>query len=323
MSGGGPLCAGPVGVVGIGNMGLGLALRLRDAGQPVQVHDIDAARCALAASAGAVVRATPAQAATGCGLLVVVVIDAAQTEAVLFGPDGAAAALAPAAAVMLCPTLGPADVERLAQRLQGLGLGCIDAPMSGGPARARDGQMSLMVACSDALWARFEPLLRHLAAGLFHIGQQPGDGARTKLVNNLLAAVNLAGAAEALALAGRLGLDPARTLAVIEQSSGQSWIGSDRLARALAGDFAPRAHTTLLAKDSGLALAMAARAGLPAPPMGSAAAALFQAALAAGYGAEDDARLLSLLTQQLAPQPPGQGSCGLPLPDAGPAQNAP
>ena len=298
----GTLCSGPVAVVGIGNMGLGLALRLRDAGQAVQVHDLDPARCKLAAAAGAEVRATPAQAATGCGLLllVVVVVDAAQTEAVLFGPESAAAALAPGAAVMLCPTLGPADVEHLAERLQGLGLGCIDAPMSGGPARARDGQMSLMVACSDALWARFEALLGHLAARLFRIGQRPGDGARTKLVNNLLAAVNLAGAAEALALASRLGLDPARTLAVIEQSSGQSWIGSDRLARALAGDFAPRAHTTLLAKDSGLALAMAAQAGLPAPPMGKAAAALFQAALAAGYGSQDDARLLSLLTQRLA-----------------------
>ena len=321
----GPLCTGTVGVIGIGNMGLGLALRLRDAGQAVQVHDIDHTRCALAASAGAVVCATPAQAAAGCALLVVVVVDAAQTEAVLFGPDGAAAALAPGAAVMLCPTLGPADVEQLAQRLLARGLGCIDAPMSGGPARARDGQMSLMVACSDALWARFEPLLRHLAARLFRIGQQPADGARTKLVNNLLAAVNLAGAAEALALAIQLGLDPARTLAVIAQSSGQSWIASDRLARALDGDFAPRAHTTLLAKDSALALAMVAQAGLPAPTMGSAAAALFQAALAAGYGGEDDARmfsLLSLLTQRLASRPSGQG-VDAPVAGAGPAQSAP
>ena len=306
-----PLCTGPVGVVGIGNMGLGLALRLRDAGQAVQVHDLDSGRCALAAAAGAVVGGSPAEAAAGCPLLVVVVVDAAQTAEVLFGPRGAAAALPPGAAVMLCPTLGPADVAQLAQRLQSLGLGCIDAPMSGGPARARDGQMSLMVACSDALWVAFEALLKHLAARLVRIGQRPGDGARTKLVNNLLAAVNLAGAAEALALAGQLGLDPQRTLAVIEQSSGQSWIGSDRLARALRDDFAPRAHTTLLAKDSGLALAMAAQAGLPLPPMGSAAAALFQAALAAGYGPEDDARLLSLLRQQLAPAP------------AGPAQSAP
>ncbi|OYV00495.1 MAG: hydroxyacid dehydrogenase, partial [Burkholderiales bacterium PBB5] len=149
---------------------------------------------------------------------------------------------------------GPADVEGFAARLAPLGLGCIDAPMSGGPARARDGSMSLMVACAAALWTAHEALLRQLASRLFRISARPGDGARTKLVNNLLGAVNLAAAAEAMVLAQRLGLDAVATLAVIEQSSGQSWVGVDRMARALAGDFAPRAHTTLLAKDSALAL---------------------------------------------------------------------
>lgn len=297
-----PLWPTPVGFVGVGLMGLAMALRLRDAGQPVQVCDIDPARTALAAAAGCAVAATPAAAAAGCSLLVVVVVDAAQTEAVLFGPGGAAAALASGAAVMLCPTIAPADVERLAARLAAAGLGCIDAPMSGGPARARDGSMSLMVACAAPLWAAHEPLLRHLAARLFHLGPRSGDGARTKLVNNLLAAVNLAGAAEAIALARRLGLDAAQTLAVIEQSSGQSWIGSERMARALAGDFAPRAQTTLLAKDSALALAMAAAAGVR-PALGAEAAVMFRAALAAGFGAQDDARLLSWVEDRWA-QPP-------------------
>jgi len=221
---------------------------------------------------------------------------------VLFGPQGAAAALPPGATVLLCPTIGPADVERLAARLQAAGLACLDAPMSGGPARARDGSMSLMVAgvpLDSAAWAAWQPLLRHLAARLFHIGPRPGDGARTKLVNNLLAAINLAGAAEALALAQQLGLDGAATLAVVAESSGHSWIGADRLPRALAGDFAPRAHTTLLAKDSALAMAMAAQAGLQ-PPLGRLAAAQFQAALAAGHGGQDDARMLSLLQAQFA-----------------------
>jgi L-threonate 2-dehydrogenase len=301
----------PVGFVGVGLMGLAMALRLRDAGQPVQACDIDPRRTALAAAAGCTVGATPAAAAAGCTLLVIVVVDAAQTEAVLFGQGeipGAAAALPAGATVMLCPTIAPADVERLAARLAAAGLGCIDAPMSGGPARARDGSMSLMVACTAPLWAAHEPLLRHLAARLFHLGPRPGDGARTKLVNNLLAVVNLAGAAEAIALARRLGLDAAQTLAVIEQSSGQSWIGSERMARALAGDFAPRAHLTLLAKDSALALAMAAEAGVQ-PDLGAQAAAMFQAALAAGFGAQDDARLLSWVEQRWAPQsgPPAPG----------------
>lgn len=298
-----PLCPTAVAVVGIGNMGLAMALRLRDAGQAVQVHDIDAARDALAQAAGCMPCASPAEAAAGCALLIVAVVDAAQTEAVLFGDRGAAATLAPGAAVMLCPTIGPADVERIAARLAGLGLACLDAPMSGGPARARDGTMSLMVAGAESTWSTWRPLLQHLAGRLFRIGERPGDGARTKLVNNLLAAVNLAGAAEALALAQHLGLDGAQTLAVIGASSGASWIGADRLPRALAGDFAPRAHTTLLAKDSALALAMAARAGLQ-PALGTLAAAQFQAALAAGFGGDDDARLLSLLQGQFAAADP-------------------
>jgi len=290
----------PVAFIGIGNMGLAMALRLRDAGQPVRVHDIDLARQALAAASGAELADSPAAAAAGCALLIVVVVDAAQTEAVLFGPAGAAAALPPGAAVMLCPTIAPADIERLAAKLDEAGLGCLDAPMSGGPARARDGSMSLMVAASDALWAAHQRLLQHVAARLFHVGERPGDGARTKLVNNLLAATNLAAAAEAIALAQQLGLDGAQTLAVIEQSSGHSWIGADRMARALTGDFEPRAHTTLLAKDSTLALAMAAEAGVT-PALGTQAAAMFQAALAAGYGGEDDARLLSLVRQRWHP----------------------
>ena len=302
----------PVAVIGVGNMGLGMALRLRDAGQAVRVYDLDASQVARAVAGGAQAAASPAAVAQGCTLLIVAVVDAVQTGQVLFGTPGGAtgtatpgavSTLAPGATVMLCPTIGPADVEHLSNRLATLGLGCIDAPMSGGPVRARDGSMSLMVACPDPLWALHQPLLRHLAAGLFHVGTRQGDGARTKLVNNLLGAANLAAAAEAIALAQRIGLDAQQTLAVINQSSGQSWVGADRMARALAGDFAPRAHCTLLAKDSALAMAMAAEAGV-VPVLGGQAAAMFQAALAAGYAAEDDGRLLSLVQRQWASAAP-------------------
>jgi 3-hydroxyisobutyrate dehydrogenase-like beta-hydroxyacid dehydrogenase len=170
--------------------------------------------------------------------------------------------------------------------------------MSGGPARARDGSMSLMLACDETAWVRWQPLLATLASRLFRVGTRPGDGARTKLVNNLLAAVNLAGAAEAMALAERLGLDAATTLDVIAQSSGQSWIGSDRMARVLAGDTAPRAQMRLLAKDSALALAEAAHAGAAPPPLGQAAAARFAAALAAGQADADDSALWERLVRR-------------------------
>ncbi|MBL0087274.1 MAG: NAD(P)-dependent oxidoreductase [Ideonella sp.] len=282
------------GVIGVGLMGLGLALRLRDAAWPVTVRDLLPEREALAVVAGAAAAVSPAAVAAASDLLIVAVVDAAQTESVLFGPDGAAAAMAPGACVMLCPTIGPSDVARFAARLQAMGLGCIDAPMSGGPARARDGSMSLMVACTDALFERYESVLRQLSSRLFRVGPRCGDGARTKLVNNLLAAANLGAACEALALAEHLGLDAQATLAVIGQSSGQSWIGADRLSRILAGDTEPRARMALLAKDSGLAMAMAAQAGMH-PAFGAQAAALFHAACEAGLTDEDDAALLSLM----------------------------
>jgi 3-hydroxyisobutyrate dehydrogenase len=281
------------GIVGVGNMGGGMALRLLACGWQVQACDLVAERVAALVAQGARAAATPAEAAAGADVLIVCVVDAQQTEAVLFGPGGAAAALGPGRAVLLCPTIAPGDVERIAAALAGQGLAAIDAPMSGGPARAREGAMSLMVACPDDVFEAHRPLLDALSARVFRIGIRPGDGARTKLVNNLLAAINLAGAAEAIALAERLGLDAARTLEVIEQSSGQSWIGSDRMRRAIAGDFAPRAHVTLLQKDTRLALEAARAAGF-AGLLGPVAHEAFHRAVAAGDAELDDAVLLRL-----------------------------
>lgn len=289
--------SGGVAVVGIGNMGLGMALRLRDRGFAVRVRDIDPAREALARSEGLAVCASPAAAAADARCAIVAVVDAGQTEAVLFGEGGLAAALPRGAAVMLCPTIAPHDTEAFAARLAEAGLAPIDAPMSGGPARARDGTMSLMVACAAGTFDQQHGVIEALSSAVFRLGERPGDGARMKLVNNLLAGINLAGAAEVLALAERAGLDAGLALDVIERSSGQSWIGSDRMRRAIAGDLAPRAHTTLLNKDTRLALDMARRLGM-ATPVGENAAALFSRACESGFASLDDASLLDLLRRR-------------------------
>jgi 3-hydroxyisobutyrate dehydrogenase len=286
-----------VAVVGAGNMGGGMLARLRGLGWSVAVHDIDPQVQSQAVALGAVACGSAMEAArllAPDGVLMVVVVDAAQTEAVLWGEGGAGPVLKPGQSVMLCPTLGPATVQSQAERLAPKGIDFIDAPMSGGPVRAQEGTMSLMVACSDAVWQRSQKLLTALSQQVFRVGTRAGDGARTKLVNNLLAAVNLAGAAEAMALAERLGLDPAATLSVIEASSGQSWIGSDRMRRALAGDFEPRAHVTLLAKDTGLAVQAADDAAFD-PPLGRLARDLFAQALGQGWAELDDAALLKLM----------------------------
>jgi 3-hydroxyisobutyrate dehydrogenase len=282
------------GIVGVGNMGGAMAARLLERGWRVRVCDLAHEKVRVLVSLGAEAATTPAEAAREVAALIVCVVDAAQAQDVLFGAHGAVASLAAGTAVLLCPTIAPADTERLAARLAACGLAAIDAPMSGGPARARDGTMSLMLACTDTVHDACACLLQDLSSRVIRVGTRPGDGARTKLVNNLLAAVNLAGAAEAIALAERLGLDPARTLDVIEQSSGQSWIGSDRMRRALAGDFAPRAHVSLLHKDTRLALEAADDAGFD-PALGRLAHDAFVRAVAAGWAEQDDAVLLRLL----------------------------
>ncbi|PUE45109.1 NAD(P)-dependent oxidoreductase [Limnohabitans sp. 2KL-51] len=289
-----------VAVVGAGNMGGGMLARLLGLGWSVAVRDIDPRVQSQAVALGAVACGSAMEAARMLapdGVLMVVVVDAAQTEAVLWGEGGAGPVLKPGQSVMLCPTLGPATVQSQAERLAPMGIDFIDAPMSGGPVRAQEGTMSLMVACSDAVWQRSQKLLTALSQQVFRVGTRAGDGARTKLVNNLLAAVNLAGAAEAMALAERLGLDPAATLSVIEASSGQSWIGSDRMRRALAGDFEPRAHVTLLAKDTGLAVQAADDVAFD-PPLGRLARDLFAQALGRGWADLDDAALLKLMRQR-------------------------
>lgn len=283
-----------VAVVGAGNMGGAVVERLCELGWHVAVHDVSESAQARAGAAGAQVLASARLAAQSLkpgAALVVAVVDGAQTRDVLFGVEGAVAALQPGQVVLLCPTISPQDAEAIAQQLAALAVDCLDVPMSGGPARARDGSMSLMLGGRADVLQRHQRLLDAMSSRQFVVGERVGDGARTKLVNNLLAGINLVGAAEAIALAERLGLDAARTLDVIEQSSGQSWVGSDRMRRALAGDFAPRAHMGLLKKDTGLAVEAARAAGFDGP-LGPLAAQVFARAHVAGMADLDDAALL-------------------------------
>ena len=284
-----------VGIIGVGNMGGGMARRLLSQGWAVHVRDVDATVLSPLQALGEVVHPTPAALAQAADRLIVCVVDAQQMDEVLFGAQGAANSLRLGQAVLLCPTISPEDAESLGQRLSALGAEPIDAPMSGGPVRAEQGTMSLMVACPDSVFEAHQDVLHALANPVFRISERVGDGARTKLVNNLLAGINLAGAAEVLALAERMGLSQATTLNVMERSSGQSWIASDRMRRAIDGDYAPRAHMTLLEKDTRLAVEAAHRLGVK-PALGTQASAIFAQASAAGFAKDDDAALLKHLS---------------------------
>ncbi|MBT9595322.1 MAG: NAD(P)-dependent oxidoreductase [Vitreoscilla sp.] len=289
--------AGAVGLIGIGAMGWPMALNLHRRGLAPVVRDIDPQAVARAAVQGLAVAESPAALAARCATLLVVVVDAAQIDEVLFGPDGVVQAQPPAGApqtVLLCSTIAAEDTERFHRRLAEHGRATVDAPISGGPARAGRGELSMMVAAARADRERVDPLLHLMASTVHDVGERVGDAARVKLVNNLLAGINLVAGAEALALGRRLGLDPNLLLKVINASSGGSWIVADRMPRALAGDYAPRARASILAKDLRLAVAMAQQAGA-ATALGEQALAVFRATLAAGRGDEDDASVLRTL----------------------------
>ncbi len=286
----------PVGIVGVGNMGGGMALNLLARGWTVHVCDLDAAKTQALKEKGAIVHIYPAEIAMHSIVNIVCVVDSPQSHEVLFGAAGITSTLQPGRTVMLCPTLAPQDVEGFAQTLQPRAIQVIDAPMSGGPQRASEGTMSLMVACKKNVFEAHQVLLNALSNKVFHVSEKVGDGARTKLANNLLAGINLVGAAEVLVMAQKMGLNLDKTLDVMEQSSAQSWIASDRMRRALAGDYAPRAHMTLLEKDTRLAVAAANAAGF-AGPLGARAAQVFADASGGGLAGEDDAALFKWLSQ--------------------------
>lgn len=286
----------PVAIIGVGNMGGAMALNLLEQGWAVQVCDVVTSKAQDLVPFGAVAQQNAAQTARNSLATIVCVVDATQCEDVLFGAQGLAGVMRPGQVVLLCPTLAPQEVESFAQRLVERGIALLDAPMSGGPARARDGSMSLMVAGDAAVFTQMAPLLSALSSQVFRISERVGDGARTKLVNNLAAGINLVGAAEVLALAQAMGLNLNRTLDVMEQSSAQSWIGSDRMRRAIAGDLTPRAHMTLLEKDTHLAIQAAQALGFEGP-LGAAARDVFAQASAGGLAGLDDAALLKWLSQ--------------------------
>lgn len=277
-----------VGVIGTGAMGSGVVASLCRAGFATHARDIKPEAMAAAARLGATPHVSAAALARVVDVIIVLVVDAAQVAAVLFGPDGAAAAMRPGAVVLLASTLDPDDVAGFAGKLAAQGTLCIDAPVSGGPRRATEGTMTMMVAGSPDAMARTESVLAAISGKLFLVGTAPGTAAKFKIVNNLLAAVNLAAGAEALALATAAGLDPRLVVDVINASSGGSWIFADRMPRALEGDYAPRAAARILAKDVGIAATFAARHRVGVP-FALAAQAAFQDAIAAGCGDMDDA----------------------------------
>ena len=282
-----------VGVIGTGAMGGGVVQSLVRAGIATSARDINADALTRAVGHGAVSCDSPVALAEACDIVIVLVVDAAQVETVLFGGDGVAHAAARDRVVLVSSTVDPAYVTALAPRLAAADIALLDAPVSGGPAKAAAGTMTMMVSGDTEAQGRVRAVLDRIAGSVFELGPRAGDASTFKIVNNLLAGANLAAGAEALALAQAAGLNLERVRDVVNASSGGSWIFADRIARALTGDLAPRAAVTLLAKDVGIAATLAEHLAVDAP-FARLASRAFNAAVAAGRGDDDDAVLMRL-----------------------------
>lgn len=276
-----------VGVIGLGSMGMGAALSALRAGLPVTgVDPRAAARDSFIAAGGAAV-ARAADLPEGTTALVVLVVNAAQTEAALFGPDGALPRLAPGAVVISSATMAPEDARRIAEKLEAAGMLALDAPVSGGAAKAATGEMTVMASGSAPAFDAAAAVLAAISTKVWRLGDTPGIGATVKVVHQLLAGVHIAVAAEAMALGIRAGADPQQLYDVVTSAAGNSWMFENRMARVLAADDAPRSAVDIFVKDLGLVTQMAKSLDFPVP-LAAQAQQLFTAAHAQGHGQKDD-----------------------------------
>jgi len=282
-----------VGVIGVGAMGMNVAKRLLDCGFPTFARDIRPEAEAEARAAGARICDSPAELARECSVVITLVVNAEQTEEVVFGQRGAVETLAPGAALIMSSTVEPSFAASLGERLAARAIHMIDAPCSGGPAKARAGTMSMIVAAADAACERAAPVLEVISGIRLRIGERPGDGSKAKIINNMLAGVNLAAACEAMALGIKLGLHPKTLFDVVCASSGGSWIFADRMPRVLEGDYAPRAAVDILRKDLAILLATASHEHFPAM-VARTAHAIYEDAARLGFSHEDDAALIKV-----------------------------
>jgi 3-hydroxyisobutyrate dehydrogenase len=286
-------------------MGSGMAASLRRAGFDVHVFDVRQEVADKFAKDGGHACKSVAELGEACDVVVSVVVNAAQTEAVLFGPHadgtGCAAAMRAGSVFVMCSTVDPNWSVALEARLEKLGLLYVDAPISGGAAKAASGEMTMMTAAKPAAYAKCEAMLNAMAGKVYKLGDHAGAGSKVKIINQLLAGVHIAAAAEAMALGLREGVNPDALYDVITHSAGNSWMFENRMAHVLAADYTPLSAVDIFVKDLGLVLDMARASKFPLP-LSSTAHQMFMQASTAGFAKEDDSAVIKIFPGIELPQ---------------------
>lgn len=291
-------------VLGLGSMGLGMAASLLKGGFAVTGFDPSDAAMKRFAEAGGQGAASPAEAARGADVVLCVVVNAAQTETALFGQDGAAPTMAKGGCVVSSATMSPDAARAIAARCAELGLGHLDAPISGGAVRAAAGELTIMASGPAAVFQRLRPVLDAIAAKVYELGEEAGTGAAFKIVNQLLAGVHIAAACEAITFAKAMNLDIAKVYEVITASAGNSWMFENRVPHILDGDYAPKSAVDIFTKDLGIVSDIGRGLKFPTP-IAAMALQMFVMTAAAGMGRDDDASVARMIAGLAGLELPG------------------
>ncbi|WGW02462.1 L-threonate dehydrogenase [Tropicibacter oceani] len=293
-------------VIGLGSMGFGMAGSCLKAGLPTHGFDVNPEAEARFAALGGAAGTLP-DVAGDLAAVVVVVLNAAQTEEVLFGAKGVVPLLSRGAVVLACATVPPDFARAMEARCAEHGVLYLDAPISGGSIKAASGQLSIMASGSDAAFAAARPVLQACAQTVFELGDAAGAGSAMKAVNQLLAGVHIAAMAEALTFGMTQGVAPDQFLEVISKCAGTSWMLENRAPHIVAGDYTPHSSVNIWPKDLGIVLDIAKGAKFSAP-ITAAAMQQYLAAQGMGLGGEDDAAVAKVYARNAGLTLPGETS---------------
>ena len=291
-------------VIGLGSMGFGMAVSLLKGRFAVTGFDVNGDAMTRFAELGGRPAESPSQAAKGADVILSVVVNSVQTEEVLFGLSGAAQAATGGAVLLSCATMSPDAARSFAARAAAMGLGYIDAPISGGAVRAAAGELTVMASGAPEAFSKARPVLDCIAAKVYELGEDAGTGAAFKMVNQLLAGVHIAAACEAITFAKAMNLDITKVYEVITASAGNSWMFENRVPHILEGDYAPRSAVDIFTKDLGIVSDIGRGLKFPTP-IASMALQMFVMTAAAGMGRDDDASVARMIAQVAGLDLPG------------------
>lgn len=289
-------------VIGLGSMGMGAAKSCLRAGLNTWGVDLNPAALENLRQAGARdAQASASAFADQLDAVLLLVVNAQQVNAILFGEEGLAAKLRSGTVVMVSSTLSARDAQQIEQQLAQYQLLMLDAPVSGGAAKAASGEMTVMASGSEAAFTQLQSVLDAVAAKVYRVGSEIGLGSTVKIIHQLLAGVHIAVGAEAMALAARAGIPLETMYEVVTNAAGNSWMFENRMRHVVDGDYSPKSAVDIFVKDLNLVADTAKSLHFPLP-LASTALNMFTEASNAGYGREDDSAVIKIFSGITLPQ---------------------